>query len=101
MRVKGGKAPGPKPIRANYDTDDGRIVELKQMGHTDEQVAQRLINEGRVRYSARTVSSRWTRLRRALEAKEQEILDDELSDWHVGDVSLHEITLTLMILTRG
>lgn len=88
LRVKGGKAPGPKPIRADYDTDDGRIVELKQMGHTDEQVAARLIKEGRVRYNARTITHRYMRLRKALVEKEGEMLNDELTDWHVGEVSL-------------
>lgn len=58
------------------------------MGHSDEKTAQILIKEGRVKYTSRTINSRWLRLRKALEAKEAEILDDELSDWHMGEVSL-------------
>jgi len=50
-------------------------------------VAARLIEENRIRYVPKTVGSRWLRLRKALEAAEDERLDDELSDWHVGEVS--------------
>ncbi|KAK5131110.1 hypothetical protein LTR08_001328 [Meristemomyces frigidus] len=84
-RTKGGKAAIPKRVVADYDSDDGRIVSLKQQGYTDEYVAQRMIQEGRMRYVPRTVSSRWLRLRNALQRAEDEKLDDELSDWHVGE----------------
>lgn len=86
IRVLGGKAAGPKPIKANYDADDARIVDLKQQGWSDEYVARKLAEEGRIRYVGRTVGSRWLRIRKALEAKEEEILEDELSDWHDGEV---------------
>jgi hypothetical protein len=86
IRVAGGKAAGPKPIKANYDADDARIVDLKQQGWSDEYVARKLAEEGRIRYVGRTVGSRWLRIRKALEAKEEEILEDEMSDWHDGEV---------------
>jgi hypothetical protein len=86
VRVAGGKAAGPKPIKANYDADDARIVDLKQQGYTDEFVARKLADEGRIRYVGRTIGSRWLRIRKALEAKEEEILEDEFSDWHDGEV---------------
>ena len=76
----------PKRIVADYDSDDGRIITLKQQGYSDEYVAQRLMDEGRVRYVPKTVGSRWLRLRKALQEAEDEKLDDELSDWHVGEV---------------
>jgi hypothetical protein len=88
IRVAGGKAAGPKPIKANYDADDARIVDLKQQGWSDEYVARKLAEEGRIRYVGRTVGSRWLRIRKALEAKEEEILEDEMSDWHDGEVCL-------------
>lgn len=61
-------------------------MDLKQQGYTDEYVARQLVKEDRIRYCARTVGSRWLRLRKALEAKEEEILEDEFSDWHNGEV---------------
>lgn len=78
----------PKRIVADYDSDDGRIITLKQQGYSDEYVAQRLMDEGRVRYVPKTVGSRWLRLRKALQEAEDEKLDDELSDWHIGEVRI-------------
>lgn len=85
--MPGGKAAVPKRIVADYDSDDGRIISLKQQGYGDEYVSSKLIQEGRIRYVPKTVGSRWIRLRKALEQAENEKLDDELSDWHVGEVS--------------
>lgn len=85
--VPGGRAAAPKPIKADYDEDDACIVKYKQQGYTDEWVAKKLAEEGRVRYVARTVGSRWQRLKKAFVEKEEELLDDDLSDWHVGEVS--------------
>ncbi|GAB7323588.1 hypothetical protein MBLNU13_g07082t1 [Cladosporium sp. NU13] len=90
IRVPGGKAAGPKPIKANYDADDARIVDLKQQGYSDEYVARKLKDEGRIRYVPRTIGSRWLRIRKALEAKEEEILEDEMSDWHDGEDQMLE-----------
>jgi hypothetical protein len=94
IRVPGGKAAGPKPIKANYDADDARIVDLKQQGYSDEYVARRLADEGRIRYVGRTIGSRWLRIRKALEAKEEEILEDEFSDWHDGEVRLYSFAIS-------
>ncbi|TKA49660.1 hypothetical protein B0A54_00328 [Friedmanniomyces endolithicus] len=63
-RVVGGKAVLPKRVVVDYDSDDGRIITLKQQGFSDD---------------------RWLRLRKALEAAENERMDDELSDWHEDD----------------
>lgn len=75
-----------KRIRADYDSDDARIIELKQQSYTDDAVATKLAEEGRMRYKATTVGSRWARLKKLLEEKEDQKLDDELTDWHVEDV---------------
>ena len=87
-RIVGGRAAVPKRIVADYDSDDGRIINLKQQGYTDEYISQKLIQEGRIRYVPKTVGSRWLRLRKTLEDAEEEKLDDEMSDWHVDEVML-------------
>jgi hypothetical protein len=86
IRVPGGVAPLAKPITVDYDSDDGRIIDLKQQGYSDAQVADTLRQEGRTRYVDKTIGSRFLRIRKLLLAKEDEQLDDELSDWHVGEV---------------
>ncbi|CAK1360229.1 hypothetical protein CB0940_06309 [Cercospora beticola] len=85
LRVLGGVAAISKRINADYDSDDARIIELKQQSYSDEYVAAKLTEEGRIRYVPKTVGSRWLRLRKVLEKREDERLDDELSDWHVGE----------------
>ncbi|KAK3073244.1 hypothetical protein LTR53_005339 [Teratosphaeriaceae sp. CCFEE 6253] len=90
-RVIGGKAAIGKKVTIDYDSDDGRIIELKQSGYSDDYVAKKLVDEGRTRYQAKTVSSRWQRLRLVMDQVENDRLDDEMSDWHIGeDTELHE-----------
>ena len=56
-------------------------------GEKDDAVARILKEEGRVVYTAKTIGSRWLRLKKIFEQKEEDRLDDELSDWHIGEVS--------------
>ena len=68
------------------NSDDELIVRMKGERFTDKQIAARLREEGRVDYHYKTISSRWVRLKRALEQKQDQDLDDQLTDWHEGDV---------------
>ena len=71
------RGPDPRiPVLLVYGPDTGLVTER----------ARKLAEEGRIRYVGRTVGSRWLRIRKALEAKEEEILEDEMSDWHDGEV---------------
>lgn len=45
-----------------------------------------MAEERRTRYAPKTIASRFNKLRRIAESREDEKLDDELSDWHVGEV---------------
>lgn len=69
------------------DSDDELIVKMKEEKFTDKQIAARLREEGRVNYHYKTIGSRWARIKRALEKKNDQDLDDQLTDWHEGDVS--------------
>lgn len=68
------------------DSDDEVIVKMKAEKYTDKQIAARLREEGRVNYHFKTISSRWVRIKHALEKKQDQDLDDQLTDWHEGDV---------------
>lgn len=84
-----GKAPASKQTtESDYDTDEKRIIHLKQLGYKDDYVSNRLVEEGRQQLSAKTISTRWLRLKKIVERKEEERLDDELSDWHIGEASI-------------
>lgn len=86
LRVDGGKPPVHKKPDPD-DSDDARLYDLKQQGYPDEAVAQKLRDEGRIRYVAKTVASRYSRLCKIVDEKCNEKLDDELSDWHIDEVS--------------
>lgn len=53
------------------------------------------MTEGYQEFSAKRIQARWLRLKKVVEQKEEERLDDELSDWHIGEVRapLHQTTL--------
>ncbi|KAI4125634.1 MAG: hypothetical protein LQ347_005306, partial [Umbilicaria vellea] len=85
IRVEGGRAPAPRRILADLDSDDELIVKMKEEKFTDKQIAARLREEGRVNYHYKTIGSRWARIKRALEKKNDQDLDDQLTDWHEGD----------------
>ena len=86
-RGAGGLPVVARPIKADYNEDDARIIQLKQNNHTDEFIAETFKQEGRVSYTAKTIGSRWQKLKKFLNDAQDEKLDDELSDWHVGEVS--------------
>lgn len=68
------------------DSDDELIVKMKQAKYQEKEIAQRLIDEGRTNYHAKTIGTRWARLKRVLQARNDDLLDQDLTDWHEGDV---------------
>lgn len=87
-KLTSGRAPVSRRIVPNYDSEDEIIVDMKQAGYPDEAVVKRLVEEGRTRYDPKSISSRWQRIRKAVQAAEDELLDEELTDWHEGEVCL-------------
>ena len=70
------------------DSDDELIVRMKQAKYQEKEIAQRLIDEGRTNYHPKTIGTRWARLKKAMQVRNDELLDQDLTDWHDGDVSL-------------
>lgn len=86
VKLTSGRAPVSRRIVPNYDSEDEIIVDMKQAGYPDEAVVKRLIEESRTRYDPKSIASRWQRIRKAVQAAEDELLDEELTDWHEGEV---------------
>lgn len=61
---------------------------MKQAGYNDNDVVKRLCDEGRTKYDPKSISSRWQRIRKCLQATEDELFDEELTDWHEGEVRI-------------
>ena len=59
---------------------------MKEAKYLEKDIAQRLVDEGRIAYNPKTIGTRWSRLRRALQKRHDELLDAEMTDWHEGDV---------------
>lgn len=86
-RVQGGRIPFPKKVNADLDSEDEIIRSMKEKGYADKAIAQRLKDENRVAYREKSITTRYARIMRALHEHETKKLDDEVSDWHEGDVS--------------
>jgi hypothetical protein len=89
MKVAGGRPAVAKRVTADLDSDDETIVRLKNAKFLEKDIAQILVNEGRIAYNPKTIGTRHARIRRVLAKQKDEMLDDELTDWHEGDVSVY------------
>ncbi|KAG9577973.1 hypothetical protein KCU97_g13071, partial [Aureobasidium melanogenum] len=88
--IKGGHAPSFKPITVDLDEEDQMIVDMKQQGYKDEDIRDRLIEKGFTCYEARSVACRWMRIRKKTQEYEEKLLDEELTDWHLGEDEMLE-----------
>ena len=62
---------------------------MKNAKYQEKEIARRLVDEGRISYHPKTIGTRWARLKRVLQAQQDQLLDEELTDWHDGDVSIY------------
>lgn len=81
-----------KKVTADLDSDDEMIVRMKDANFKEKEIAQKLADDGRIKYNAKTIGTRYARIRRKLEEKNDADLDADLTDWHDGDVSLNFTT---------
>jgi hypothetical protein len=89
LKISGGHAATAKKVTWDMDSDDEIIVSMKANGRTEKEIADRLAREGRIRYHSKTIGTRWARLKRAIQQHQDDLMDEELTDWHDGDVSPH------------
>lgn len=89
QRLSGGRPPLAKKVTADLDSDDELIVKMKQAKYLEKDIAARLAAEGRTSYHSKTIGTRWARLKKALQEKQDKLLDGDLTDWHDGDVRAH------------
>ena len=87
------RQPGGRPMTFkkmgpddDYDEEDYIIKQMRDAGYRDEQVVETLINKGLTIYQPKSVNTRYNVMKRREADKENQRLDDELTDWHEGDV---------------
>lgn len=86
LKVAGGRPAMAKKVTADLDSDDELIVSMKNAKFKEKEIAQRMQDEGRVKYNSKTIGTRYARICRKLEEKNDADLDADLTDWHDGDV---------------
>lgn len=86
MRVEGGHPPSRRRITSELNSDDEIILSMKQDKRTDREIAQTLADAGRVKYSVKTISSRYKRLRMVVAKQRDDMLDRKEAHWSAAEV---------------
>ncbi|OAL33063.1 hypothetical protein AYO22_00148 [Fonsecaea multimorphosa] len=85
MKIQGGRPAVAKKVTADLDSDDEMIVRMKEARFLEKDIAQALIDQGRTAYNPKTIGTRWRRIKAALQKRQDNLLDADLTDWHEGD----------------
>lgn len=59
---------------------------MKEARFLEKDIAKALVDRGYTAYNPKTIGTRWRRLKAALQRRQDEMLDADLSDWHDDDV---------------
>jgi len=86
MKMRGGRPAIAKKVSADLDSDDELIVRMKEARFLERDIAQALIDQGRIAYNPKTIGTRWRRIKAKLQKRQDDLLDADLTDWHDGDV---------------
>ena len=92
LKFEGGRPAIAKKVTAELDSDDELIVRMKNAKYLEADIAARLKDEGRINYHPKTIGTRWARIKRVLQRQQDQLLDNELTDWHEGDVSCLQVS---------
>ncbi|KAF2268109.1 hypothetical protein CC78DRAFT_530489 [Lojkania enalia] len=88
-RGKGGAPPAyAKRVTADLDSDDELMMNLKDSGFSDQQIADQLADEGRVRYDRKSICTRIFRIREKQAKLMDDMLEQGLVEWQYPDDSL-------------
>lgn len=60
---------------------------MKNAKYLEKDIAEYLVAQGKIKYNPKTIGTRWTRIKKKLAERQDELLDHDLADWHEGDVS--------------
>jgi len=73
-------------VSDQLDVEDQIIFDMKRQGYRDPDIVKRLEDEGLTSYKQTSISSRYVRIKKKMQEKNEELLDEELTDWHEGEV---------------
>ncbi|KAJ8117355.1 hypothetical protein OPT61_g1427 [Boeremia exigua] len=85
-RLKGETLPAyHKRVSADLNPDDKLMLEMRERGFSDRQIAEKLKKDGRTRYDQKTISTRIMRIRLAQAERFDILLQEGLEEWQMDD----------------
>ncbi|KZM27180.1 uncharacterized protein EKO05_0004660 [Ascochyta rabiei] len=85
-RQKGESLPAyHKKVSAQLDSDDELILQMREKGYSDRQIADKLAKDGRVRYDQKSISTRIMRIRLAQAENFDFLLREGYREWEFDD----------------
>ncbi|KAF2632422.1 hypothetical protein BU25DRAFT_428276 [Macroventuria anomochaeta] len=85
-RQKGESLPAyHKKVSAELDSDDELMLEMREKGYSDRQIAEKLAKDGRVRYDQKSISTRIMRIRLAQAENVDFLLQEGYREWEFED----------------
>jgi hypothetical protein len=86
-RQKGETLPAyHKRVSHELDSDDELMMEMREKGFSDRQIADKLAKDGRIRYDQKSISTRIMRIRLAQADNVDTLLKDGMKEWEFDDV---------------
>jgi hypothetical protein len=76
-----------KRVSHELDSDDELMMEMREKGFSDRQIADKLAKDGRVRYDQKSISTRIMRIRLAQADNVDFLLREGYKEWEFDDVS--------------
>lgn len=80
-----------KRVSATLDSDDELMLDMREKGYSDRQIAQKLAKNGRVRYDQKSISTHTMRIRLAQAENFDFLLRKGYKEWEFEDVSRYPI----------
>ncbi|KAF3036193.1 hypothetical protein E8E12_006341 [Didymella heteroderae] len=86
VREKGESLPAyHKQVSATLDSDDELMLDMREKGYSDRQIAEKLAKDGRVRYDQKSISTRIMRIRLAQAENFDFFLQEGYKEWEFED----------------
>lgn len=86
-RPKGSTLPAyHRPVTHELDSDDELIMDMREKGYSDRQVADKLAKDGRTRYDPKSISTRITRIRLAQANNVDFLIKEGYKEWTFKEV---------------
>ncbi|KAF9697104.1 hypothetical protein EKO04_005041 [Ascochyta lentis] len=74
-----------KKVSAQLDSDDELMLQMREKGYSDRQIAEKLAKDGRVRYDQKSISTRIMRIRLAQAENVDFLLREGYKEWEFED----------------